>query len=61
MAEAVMILAPPARSQYIVDTRYGTSPFDVTALGEKLSVLINHAANNLQKSLVASKHSVAAC
>ena len=58
MAEAVMILAPPARGQYIVDTRYSTAPFDVTALGEKLSVLINHTADNLQKSFVASKHSV---
>ena len=61
MTKTVMILAPPARSQYIVNTRYSAAPLDVTALGKKLSILINHAANNLQKSLVASKHSVAAC
>ena len=59
MTKTVMILAPPARSQYIVDTRYGTSPFDVTALGEKLSILVNHAADDLQKCFITSEHSVA--
>ena len=60
MTKTVMVLAPPARSQYIVDTRYSAAPFDVTALGEKLSILVNHAADDLQKCFIASKHGMAA-
>ena len=61
MAKTVMILAPPARSQYIVNTRYSAAPLDITALGEKLSILVNHTADDLQKCFITSEYSVAAC
>ena len=55
-----MILAPTARGQYIVNTRYSAAPLDVTALSKKLSILIDHTADDLQKCFIASKHGMAA-